>query len=273
MIPNDSALPKGTVRVAAAVEYNGRHYCGWQRQRHCASVQGEIESALSYVADEPITVACAGRTDTGVHATNQIIHFDTRASRRAYNWIQGANSRLPDGLRIHWAAEVDGHFHARFAARSRTYRYIICNEPVRPAIFNGMVTWCRTELDADAMHRAGQHLLGENDFSSFRAAGCQSQSPFRNIERIAVGRRGTLITLEIQANAFLHHMVRNIAGALIAVGRGLRTIDSVAELLAARDRTLAEATAPAAGLYLVAVEYPDYFDLPKFTLGPAFVCG
>lgn len=270
-MPEDQDLPSGISRIAAAVEYNGRSFCGWQRQSHSPSVQQAVEEALSFVADETIVVACAGRTDTGVHATNQIIHFDTQARRASANWIQGANSRLPEGVRLHWASSVSGHFHARFSARSRTYRYIITNEPVQPALFRGLVTWCRANLDADAMNEAAQGLLGENDFSSYRASGCQSNTPFRFIEKVQVSRQGRLVVVEITANAFLHHMVRNVVGALLAVGRGLRPRSWPAELLALKDRTLAEATAPSDGLYLVAVTYPDEFEIPALGKGPAFV--
>lgn len=271
LLPAGKSLPDGVTRIAAAVEYNGRSFCGWQRQSHSPSVQAEVEKALSFVANEPITIACAGRTDTGVHATNQIIHFDTSARRTGYNWIQGANTRLPEAIRLHWAGEAPGSFHARFSALSRTYRYVICNEPVPPAIFRGLMTWCREPLDEQVMHQAAQALLGENDFSSFRAAGCQSRSPSRFVERISVFRQNSLVVIEITANAFLHHMVRNIAGVLLAVGRHDKPVSWAGELLALRDRTQGEVTAPADGLFLVAVSYPQQFDLPRLQLGPHFV--
>lgn len=271
LLPEDQELPLDITRIAAAVEYNGRSFCGWQRQSHSPSVQQSVEEALSFVANEPVTVACAGRTDTGVHATNQIIHFDTRARRAPENWIQGSNSRLPKGVRLHWASQVSGHFHARFSALSRTYRYIISNEPVQPALFRGLVTWCRAELNVEAMQESAQALLGENDFSSFRAAGCQSNTPFRFVEKVQVRRRGRLVVVEITANAFLHHMVRNIVGVLFAVGRGLKPVSWPGELLGLRDRTVAEATAPSDGLYLVSVAYPGQFSLPVLTPGPAFL--
>ncbi len=258
-------------RIAAAVEYNGRGFCGWQRQSHSPSVQAVVEGALSFVADEPLTVVCAGRTDSGVHATNQLVHFDTSVSRAPVNWIRGANSRLPEGVRIHWAAEMETDFHARFSATARTYRYLIWNAPVAPAIFGGYMTWCRSALDEDAMHRAAQGLLGENDFSSFRAAGCQSRSPWRCVSRISVVRSARLLVLEITANAFLHHMVRNIAGCLIAVGQGRRARDWPECLLALRDRTRGDETAPAEGLYLVAVDYPPRYGIPTFPPGPALL--
>ncbi|HEY8385346.1 MAG TPA: tRNA pseudouridine(38-40) synthase TruA [Porticoccaceae bacterium] len=271
LMPEGQELPEGIRRFAAAVEYNGSQFCGWQRQSHSPSVQAVIEQALSSVADEPVTVACAGRTDTGVHGTNQIIHFDTRARRQPRNWLLGANTRLPDAVRLHWVGEVPGSFHARFAATARTYRYIISNEPVRPALFRGLLTWCKEPLDADIMHRAAQHLLGENDFSSYRSAGCQSRTPFRCVDAVRVWRQRQLVIIEITANAFLHHMVRNIAGVLMAVGRGDRSVSWPAELLALRDRTQGEVTAPPDGLYLVGVSYPAGFNLPSFEPGPVFV--
>jgi len=257
--------------MAAAVEYSGRNFCGWQRQSHSPSVQGVVEAALSFVANEAVTIACAGRTDTGVHATNQIIHFDTTAKRQPHNWIRGANTRLPENVRLHWLAQVDGRFHARFSALSRTYRYIICNEPVPPAIFRGLMTWCKEPLDEGLMHNAAQGLLGENDFSSFRAAACQSRSPFRCVENISVYRQGTLVVIEITANAFLHHMVRNIAGVLLAVGRGDRPENWPRELLLLRDRNRGEITAAPDGLFLVSVAYPSCHQIPALDPGPHFI--
>jgi len=270
LLPGE-ALPDGVYRIAAAVEYNGRAFCGWQRQSHSPSVQAEVEAALSFVANQPIVLTCAGRTDTGVHATNQIVHFDTTATRSPHNWVHGANSRLPDGVRLHWAGAVGGDFHARFSATSRTYRYILCNEAVPSGLFRGLMTWCRAPLDATAMHRAAQGLVGENDFSSYRAAGCQSRTPFRRIDAIRVWRQGTLVVVEVSANAFLHHMVRNIVGALMAVGKGLRPLHWPTELLQLRDRTRGEVTAPPDGLYLVAVGYPDNGKIPGFAPGPHLV--
>jgi len=272
LLPEGSELPQGVRRFAAAVEYDGSQFCGWQRQSHSPAVQSVVEQALSSVANEPVVVACAGRTDTGVHGVNQIIHFDTAASRQPRNWLLGANTRLPDTVRFHWVGEVAGRFHARFTATARTYRYIISNEPVRPALFRGLLTWCKAPLDAAAMDRAAQHLLGENDFTSFRSAGCQSRSPFRCVDAVRVWRQRQLVIIEITANAFLHHMVRNIAGVLMAVGRGERSESWAEELLALRDRTKGEVTAPPDGLYLVEVAYPAEFGVPVFEPGPVFVC-
>ena len=193
LIPEGRALPQGVVRVVAAVEYNGGDFCGWQRQSHSPSVQQSVEDALSFVGDEPLTVACAGRTDTGVHATNQVIHFDTTAKRDPGNWIRGANSRLPAAIRLHWAGTPGDGFHARFSALCRTYRYVICNRDVPSALFAGLTTWIRDPLDEQAMDRAAQSLLGERDFTSYRAAGCQSLSPFRKLQRIRVWRQEDLV--------------------------------------------------------------------------------
>lgn len=271
LIPEDQSLPDGINRIAAAVEYNGRTFCGWQRQSHSPAVQQAVEQALSFVANESITTVCAGRTDTGVHATNQIVHFDTRAQRDSHNWIQGANSRLPDGVRLHWAGKMEKDFHARFAASSRTYRYVIYNGRVPSALFRGMVTFCKAELDEADMQQAARALLGERDFSSYRAAGCQSRTPFRNVQEILVWRQGALVIVEVKANAFLHHMVRNIVGALFAVGRREKPVSWPAELLDLKDRTAGEMTAPSDGLYLVNVEYPLSFPIPHFDKGPLFV--
>ena len=271
LIPDGKSLPEGVKRIAAAVEYDGSSFCGWQRQSHSPSVQAEVEAALSKVANEPVTVACAGRTDTGVHGTNQIIHFDTRAERDSRNWMLGANANLPHGIRIHWVGEKSAQFHARFSATARTYRYIITNQPQRSALFYHWLTWEKKPLNENLMNQAVQHLLGEQDFSSFRAAGCQSNSPNRNVHSAKVWRQSGLVIFEITANAFLHHMVRNIAGSLLCIGRGEQSVDWLVNLLEVRDRTQAPATAPSHGLYLVKVAYPETFQIPQFDLGPQFV--
>lgn len=271
LVPEGQNLPSGVTRIAAAVEYDGSSFCGWQRQTHSPSVQAVIEAALSVVANESITVVCAGRTDTGVHGTNQIIHFDSSAERAARNWLLGANANLPFGVRLHWVSEMPAQFHARFSATARTYRYLIANQAQRPAIFHRWLTWEKNPLDHSQMHEAAQYLLGEQDFSSFRAAGCQSRSPNRNVHAIRVWRQGELVVVEIIANAFLHHMVRNIVGSLIEVGRKAQSVDWLETLLQKRDRTQAPATAPANGLYLVKVTYPEIFKLPTLTLGPQFI--
>lgn len=231
-------------------------------------MQGELEKALSCVANEPVRVHCAGRTDSGVHGYGQIVHFDAPVARSAKSWIMGTNAALPDDVRVHWARAVSSEFHARFSAQARRYRYLIANTPVRPALLVGKVAWHHRPLDAAAMHQAAQCLLGERDFSAFRAAACQSSTPMRRVHRVRVSRREEFVIIEIQANAFLHHMVRNIAGSLIAVGDSRRPVAWLAELLEGRDRTAAADTAPASGLYLVDVEYSSQFSLPATPAGP-----
>lgn len=265
-------LPEGS-RIACRIEYNGGPYNGWQLQPHegVVTLQGELERALAEVANSPVRVHCAGRTDSGVHAVSQIIHFEAPTSRSCKAWVLGANGNLPPDIRVHWATPVPDTFHARFSALSRRYRYVISNTPVNPALLSGLVTWCRRPLDEISMHRAAQGLLGECDFSAFRAAGCQSTTPMRNVYSVAVSRRASLVVIDICANAFLHHMVRNIAGALLAVGDGHKPAAWIAELLQGRDRTVAAATAPACGLYLVDVEYPGSFGLPATPFGPVLL--
>ncbi len=250
------------MRLAAGIEYDGSGFLGWQRQRQSPTVQACLESALSRVADQAIQVHCAGRTDTGVHAHCQVVHFDTHAQRSERAWVLGTNTYLSAGISVLWAREIDADFHARFSARQRRYRYRILNRWVRPALERGRVAWIRQPLDAEAMHAAAQYLVGEHDFSSFRAVGCQSRSPVRTIHWITVERNGHEVVIDIAANAFLYHMVRNIAGALIAVGRGLEPVSWLEELLARRDRTVAGVTAPAEGLFFVAPHYPDFPQLP-----------
>ncbi|MEM1154957.1 MAG: tRNA pseudouridine(38-40) synthase TruA [Pseudomonadota bacterium] len=262
-------LPAGG-RIACRIEYDGRAYQGWQwqPQKSVNTVQNTLQSALSQVADQNIELVCAGRTDAGVHAFAQVVHFEPAAARSAKAWVLGANANLPPDVRVHWAVPVSNGFHARFSALSRRYRYIIANTAVRPAQLVGQLTWQRRQLDHLRMHEAAQALLGERDFSAFRAASCQSRTPMRNVQRIEVSRQGDLVLIDIQANAFLHHMVRNIAGSLMAVGTGLQGVDWIGQLLAGRDRTLAAETAAADGLYLVDVLYPKEFDLPITPYGP-----
>jgi tRNA pseudouridine38-40 synthase len=252
----------GQVRFAVGVEYRGSAYCGWQRQPHCDSVQQNLEQALSFVADHAIELACAGRTDSGVHAVEQIAHFDSSAKRSERAWVLGANCRLPRDIRIKWAVPVTDDFHARFSARARAYRYLIFNGSVPSALFHDLSAWEFRSLDHNKMHDSAQALLGEHDFSSFRAAGCQAKSASRNVQDISVSRRGELVILDIKANAFLYHMVRNIAGSLMSIGRGEHDIDWFIGLLNARNRNLAAATAPAAGLYLACACYESQFKLP-----------
>jgi len=262
-------LPAGS-RIACRIEYDGSRYCGWQAQPQLdvATVQETLESALAGIADAPVRIQCAGRTDTGVHGFGQIIHFDAPAARSPKAWVLGVNANLPPDVRVHWAVPVAADFHARFSALSRRYRYVIANTAIRPALLGRQVTWQRRLLDEQSMHDAAQSLLGERDFSAFRAASCQSASPMRNVQSLDVYRRGELVVVDIKANAFLHHMVRNLVGSLMAVGMGRRDADWLAGLLAGRDRSLAAETAPADGLYLVEVDYPPQFGLPATPYGP-----
>lgn len=252
------------------MEYDGSRYSGWQIQPHRSvhTVQATLEAALSGVADAAVKVSCAGRTDTGVHGHGQVIHFDAPSERSAKAWVLGTNSSLPADVRVHWAVGVPADFHARFSALARRYRYVIADTPVRPALLGGQVSWQRRALDHRLMHEAAQSLLGERDFSAFRAATCQSSGPMRNVHSLDVSRRGDLVIIDIKANAFLHHMVRNIAGSLMAVGLGRQPPEWIGQLLAGRDRGVAADTAPAAGLYLVEVEYPSRYDLPPTPYGP-----
>lgn len=270
-MPEGQKLPSGIFRYAAAIEYDGGGYCGWQRQLHCRSVQSEVEKALSSVANEPIIVACAGRTDTGVHATTQMIHFDTQAIRSPNNWVKGSNANMPRDIRCHWAGQVPESYHARFSAVSRTYRYVVLNTSRQPALLKGNVTWERRPLCLSAMQEAASALIGEHDFSAFRAAHCHSMTPWRHIYYLEIFSVNDIIVFEICANAFLLHMVRNIVGALLTVGREEQAPDWLAEILSLRDRTKAPMTAPAAGLYLVGAAYPPQFGLPGFNAGPCFI--
>jgi tRNA pseudouridine38-40 synthase len=256
-------------RIAVGVEYDGSAYAGWQTQPAAPSVQQVTEAALARIAAAPVALVCAGRTDAGVHALGQVAHFDTEAVRAMRSWVLGANSELPPDVSLHFAQPVPGHFHARYSAEARTYRYLILNRSARSALQAQRATWVHRPLDAARMQAAAGALVGEHDFSAFRAAECQAKSPVRRLERLVVMRRGDWVLIEATANAFLHHMVRNIAGLLIAVGKGDASPDWAAEVLARCDRTRAAATAPAAGLYLVAVRYPEVFGLPAPPCGEA----
>ena len=250
-------------RIALGLEYDGRAYAGWQAQAGLATLQGVAEAALASVADEPVSLTAAGRTDAGVHALGQVAHFDTHAHRTMRGWTLGANTNLPPDVSVHWAREVSERFHARFSAESRTYCYLILNRGTRSALARGRATMIHHELDERRMADAASYLLGEHDFSAFRAAECQSRTPVRRLEELAVERRGEWIIVRATANAFLHHMVRNIVGLLMAVGRGRAEPAWAREVLASRDRTLSAATAPADGLYLWHVRYAEGFALPE----------
>lgn len=249
-------------RIALGIEYDGSTLKGWQAQQNLPTVQGHLETALTYIANETIQVFCAGRTDAGVHAIGQVIHFDTQAMRELRAWVLGVNTRLPATISVRWAKEVDSDFHARFSALSRRYRYVIFNSSVRSAILANRATLHHSQLNTAAMQEGAQYLLGECDFTSFRSSQCESSTPMRNIHEITVLRQGDFVIIEIEANAFLHHMVRNIVGVLLKVGAGEQSPLWVKTVLDARDRRLAAETAPAAGLYLVKARYPAHFDLP-----------
>ncbi|MDG3088697.1 tRNA pseudouridine(38-40) synthase TruA [Vibrio hannami] len=259
------------MRIALGIEYDGTKYSGWQRQSHANSVQGELEKALSIVANKRVEVQCAGRTDAGVHGTGQVVHFDTDVIRKPVAWTMGVNANMPRDIAVRWAKEVPEEFHARFSATARRYRYIIYNHSLRPGILHSGISHYHNPLDAEKMHEAGQYLLGENDFTSFRAAYCQSRSPWRNAMHLNVTRHGNYIVVDIKANAFVHHMVRNIVGSLIVVGQGDQKPEWIEWLLAQKDRSLAGATAKAEGLYLVDVDYPEEFALPRMPIGPLFL--
>lgn len=250
-------------RIALGIEYDGSAFSGWQTQSHAASVQSAVEAALSAVANHQIEVVAAGRTDAGVHAAMQVVHFDTSAIRTPRSWVLGANSGLPKSVTVLWAKEVPEGFHARYGAMARSYRYCILNRAVRPALGAQNLSWIRQPLDHQRMHAAAQQLVGEHDFSSFRAAECQSRTPMRRLYQIDVARQGEVVVVSVTANAFLHHMVRNIAGVLIAVGCGDEPVQWVAQVLAARDRTQGGVTAPPQGLYLTGVRYAPALQLPS----------
>ena len=251
------------MRYAAGVEYDGSAFKGWQFLGEGGpSVQAALEQALSTVAASPVQVMCAGRTDAGVHGQCQVVHFDTDAVRDPRGWTLGATTHLPPEVAVRWCQPIAEDFHARFSARARRYRYRILNRQVRPALGRQMLSWERRALDADAMHEAAQALIGENDFSSFRSAECQAAHAMRNLQQISVTREGEVVEIQVQANAFLHHMVRNIVGSLCMIGSGERPRDWMAELLAGRDRTKAGPTAPSAGLVFLGPLYPAIWGLP-----------
>lgn len=263
-------------RIALGVEYDGRCFEGWQTQPHHRTVQDVLESALTTIADGPVSTACAGRTDSGVHATAQVVHFDTVALRPPSAWVRGVNAHLPDSMAVTWVREVGDDFHARFMAERRHYRYWLLNRSVRPGVLTGRVGWYHGPLDEGRMAEAARSLVGEHDFSSFRAAGCQAKSPVRRMDLARVERRGALLCFDFAANAFLHHMVRNLVGALVYVGKGRQPPGWIADLLAVRDRGAAAPTFAAEGLYLCGVEYPRRWSLPddgRIICRPEFLLG
>ncbi len=256
------------MKIAFGVEYCGTAYFGWQRQAISPTIQECIEVALSKVADQQITVHCAGRTDTGVHAIHQVIHIETDASREEHSWVFGANANLPDDISLLWAKQVEDDFHARFSATNRVYRYIILNRLPRSGLAAGRVTWECRALNEKLMQEAACHLIGEHDFTSYRAVSCQAKNPVRHVKRLDIYREGDYLFLEIEANGYLQHMVRNIAGVLMAIGLEKEPVIWSKQVLDACDRILGGITAPADGLYLIKIEYPEKFDIPEPDLAP-----
>ena len=253
------------MRIALGIEYDGRPFCGWQFQDHSPSVQAVVEQALSNVAAYPVRVTCAGRTDTGVHAAEQVVHFDTEIVRDDKAWVMGTNANLPKSVSVLWVRTVNDTFHARFSAVRRRYRYVIFNRHVRPALLAGRVAFCFRDLNETRMQEAAQYLLGEHDFNAYRAVACQAKSPVRTVYRLDVTRQDELILIDIEANAFLHHMVRNIAGVLMAIGAGEHEPVWARDVLEGRDRSLGGVTASPDGLYLMEVVYPEAFALPRLS--------
>ena len=249
-------------RIALGVQYDGSGWHGWQSQPHGKTVQDALETALGCFADRPVRVACAGRTDTGVHALGQVVHFDTNAKRTLQGWVRGINALLPSSIAVGWSAEVDPTFDARFDAVARTYHYLLLVQPSRSPHWVGRSGWTHTPLDVDAMHAAAQVLIGTHDFSAFRAAECQAKSPVKTMTLASVRRSGDFVLLTFKASAFVQHMVRNLTGALVAIGRGAKPRDWLAELLDGRDRTVSAPTFMADGLYLARVAYRDGIALP-----------
>jgi tRNA pseudouridine38-40 synthase len=271
-VVGDTVWPEGMQRVALAIEYKGTDFHGFQTQPNgVKTVQQALEKALSQVANEPITLVCAGRTDAGVHATNQVIHFDTLAKRSPKAWVMGTRPLLPDAVGVKWAQDVTPNFHARFSALNRTYRYLISDARTSSALLHDQITWSSRPLDIDKMREGAAYLVGRHDFTSFRATQCQAKSPVREIHYLHIIRRGDLIVLEVQANAFLHHMVRNIVGVLLSVAAGDKPAAWVGEVLAARNRSAGGVTSKPYGLYLVSVDFPAEFNLPKGSPGPLFL--
>jgi tRNA pseudouridine38-40 synthase len=261
------------MRIAIGIAYDGTAFDGWQSQPSGNTVQHPLERALSGIADAPIRISGAGRTDAGVHACAQVAHFDTDAARPGSAWVRGANAALPPAVAVQWSVLVSGEFHARYSARARSYRYVLYNHPVRPALLAGRTGWFHAPLDLEAMRRAAAMLAGEHDFSAFRSSECQAKNPVRVLERAAVAQRGPYVLFDFVSNAFLHHMVRNMVGCLVYVGKGKYPPEWVAQVLEGRDRRLAAPTMAAAGLYLTDVRYDSEWQLPVFApmmpFGPA----
>jgi tRNA pseudouridine38-40 synthase len=248
--------------VALGLEYDGSGFCGWQSQSSGCGVQDELERALSAIAGEPIRAVTAGRTDTGVHALNQVVHFDTAMQRPESAWMRGVNAFLPTGVAVNWARQVSDDFHARFSAEERRYAYVLLNRPARPGLLHGKVGWFHAPLDLDAMRTGAEYLLGEHDFSAFRAAECQAKSPVKTLHQLEIQQSGEFFLLQLRANAFLHHMVRNLIGSLVYVGKGKHPPTWIGNILESRDRRLAAPTFAPDGLYLAGVGYDEKWGIP-----------
>ncbi len=253
------------MRIVLGIEYNGSSYSGWQRQKHSDSIQKHVELALSRVADSELNVICAGRTDAGVHAMEQVIHFDTDVVRALNSWVLGANTHLPFEIRVLWAAAVNDDFHARFSAEQRSYQYVILNRLVRPGFLHKLVTHEYRPLDIELMQQAANYLIGKHNFNSYRAKHCQSKTPVRTMHKLNIRRNGNFIVIEYVANAFLHHMVRNISGVLMTIGSAEQPPSWALEILQLQDRQHKGVTASPDGLYLTSVQYPDKFNLPQLS--------
>ncbi|HEX9184688.1 MAG TPA: tRNA pseudouridine(38-40) synthase TruA [Burkholderiales bacterium] len=259
------------MRIALGLEYDGSRFLGWQTQPGGGTVQDTLQSALGVIAGMPVGVTCAGRTDRGVHALEQVVHFDVGVARPESAWVRGVNALLPDSVAVQWAREVPGEFHARYAARARTYRYVLLNRAVRPALAARHAGWFHASLDIPAMRAGARHFLGEQDFSAFRSAECQAATPVRTLHSLEIEARGERIDFVLRANAFLHHMVRNIVGTLVYVGAGRQPADWVAEVLRSRERARAAPTFAAEGLYLERVEYEPHWNLPRRSLAASLL--
>ena len=251
------------MRIALGVEYDGRPYLGWQSQPVGATVQHSLQQALSRIADAPVSVVAAGRTDAGVHALEQVVHFDSTVQRPLSAWVRGVNSELPDSIAVRWAHVVPDEFHARFSAQARSYRYLLINRSVRSAVHAGRVGWFHLPLDIVAMQEAAQCLLGEHDFSAFRAAECQAKSPVKCMNSIDIYMEGEMLVFDFSANAFLHHMVRNLVGCLVYVGKGKHPPHWLEQVLAGRIRRFAAPTFAPDGLYLRRIQYDAQWGLPQ----------
>lgn len=251
------------MRVALGIEYDGSSYTGWQSQPDGNTVQDVLQLALSKISGEPVTVIAAGRTDTGVHALEQVVHFDTRAIRPLSAWVRGVNAMLPSSVAVLWAHPVDDEFHARFSACARSYSYYLYSRPVRSAVQHGKVGWYHQKLDVALMREAAAYLMGEHDFSAFRASECQAKSPIKTLLQLSVQQSGDMFAFDLTANAFLHHMVRNIIGCLVYVGNGKHPPQWLSQVLEGRERSLAAPTFSPAGLYLRRISYDEKWGLPQ----------